>query len=79
MKVTVVLELEITSAGIYIRSTLPAYRNNAKKHTRCKRFRMVKFALEIDRYIGLTDIIGRYLGFADISVSAKNGRFYRPQ
>jgi len=27
--------------------------------------------LEIDRYISLADIIGRYLGFADILVSAK--------
>jgi len=31
--------------------------------------------LEIDRYIGLADIIGRYLGFANISVSAKTADF----
>jgi len=27
-------------------------------------------SLEIDRYIGLADILGRYLGFTDISASA---------
>jgi len=31
--------------------------------------------LEIDRYIGPADILGRYLGFADISVSAKSVDF----